>query len=440
MKRDSSSSRRNAPQSEFQSLRARSASIQIDLDGNHALGCSHNPVGFVSALEELEINAIWVTAEGRNALILSVDALYVGSTIREFAETLFAEELSASQIFFGASHTHNAPNLDASKPSLMAYSPVFIEETKRALIGLRKTLLQQEWRSVTVEESVHSFPGAVLRRKMAHNLNTLFRPNKSKVLMLPNPSETPQLEAKLIQFRAEGKVLSAIYVSPCHPVGYPYPNVISPDYVGHLRETFRASPQVDRHKSPFAFFQGAAGDIRPLALSTEQPDSLRAWVFKILNGAAFGRFTKVSYEKWCQALTPSFLGALENSKPVETAQDTIRTFRKTIHISKFPFLQSNAERMFSIHILQIGAIQILGVSAEVTHRLGTALQSLLHPSATLVACMDDTFGYFAHPSQVAQGGYEVDGWLKPFGVSDAYDPAAASNWLLDEVQKASGQF
>ncbi len=419
-------------------MRARSASIQIELAGHHALGCSHEATGYASSTESLEVNAIWITSEDASVMLVSIDAMYVGATIRKFAEALFAEELMASQIFFGASHTHNAPNLDSSKPGLMAHSALFIEQTKRGLIELRKSLLQQQWKPVSVHESSHSFVGAVSRRKMPHTLMTFLRPFRAVALMLPNAKGTPKLEGKLIQFRTEEKTLSSIYISPCHPVGFPVANVVSPDYVGHLRKVFRENPQVAHPKAAFVFFQGAAGDIRPLALSNEPPNSVRAMVFKLLNGPVFGRFSKNEYVNWCESLTPGFLSAVENVNPSEASMGKVRTFRKTRQISRFPFLQPDSARVFSMQILRFGRIQILGVSAEVTNQLGTALQSLLPSSSSLVSCIDDTFGYLAHPNQVTEGGYEVDGWLKPFGVSGGYDPDKASRWLLNEVQNIAG--
>ena len=56
-------------------------------------------------------------------------------------------------------------------------------------------------------------------------------------------------------------------------------------------------------------------------------------------------------------------------------------------------------------------IEFIGVSAEPVAAFGLTL----HESAWAVGCLDHVFGYFPVDRMVPEGGYEVTGFLEPFG-------------------------
>lgn len=421
--------------------RAKSTSASMSLCGEFAIGCSHLSRNRIAS-QELEVNAIWIQAEVGEVLFISVDVLYLGRELRAYVEDLFSNLLTPDQILIGATHTHGAPNLDSSKANLMSQSLEFVHETKETLTKVFDSLSQQDWEDVTIEASRVSFPGAVRRRRESNPLLRSLRLVKKRTLMLPEFREETELRAWRLLVSGDSGSRSMVYVSPCHPVADPDREKISADYPGHMRKYFRSkSTNHDGQAAVFCFFQGAAGDVRPLSLASGRPKSLSELVLRATHGPVFGEFTSDGYRDWLAGLMFSVEARTEDVLTSSEVCGTISSKRVTKSMSDFMVHPSATAREFSVQRVDFGGMKIVGVSAELTSKLGKFISEVScgdQGRVLVVSCIDDSLGYLSHPDEVPFGGYEVDGWFSFFYDEGAYDPMLASSRALEMLATICG--
>ena len=105
------------------------------------LGCGRMEGTGWAVDSEPELNAVALWFDSAPPLILiSVDALYPGSRLRSFVEKS-APNVPAANIVLGASHTHAAPMLDATKPILGAPDEEHMRHVECRVRGLMQQLL-----------------------------------------------------------------------------------------------------------------------------------------------------------------------------------------------------------------------------------------------------------------------------------------------------------
>lgn len=421
--------------------RAKSTSVSMSLRGEFAIGCSHISRNRIAS-EELEVNAIWIQAEVGEVLFISVDVMYLGREVRAYVEDLFSNLLTPDQILIGATHTHGAPNLDSSKANLMSQSLEFVHETKVTLTKVYDSLCQQDWENVTIQASRVSFPGAVRRRRESNPLLRKLRLVKQRTLMLPEFREETELFAWRLLVSGDSGGRSMVYVSPCHPVADPDREKISADYPGHMRSFFRNKfSNPNGQEAVFCFFQGAAGDVRPLSLASGRPKSLSELVLRATHGPVFGEFTSDGYRDWLADLMISLDARTEGVLASRDVCGAISSQRVTQSMSDFIGHASATEREFSVQRVDFGEMKIVGVSAELTSKLGKFISEVScgdEGRVLVISCIDDTLGYLSHPDEVPFGGYEVDGWFSFFYDEGTYDPMLASNRALEMLATICG--
>jgi hypothetical protein len=219
----------------------------------------------------------------------------------------------------------------------------------------------------------------------------------------------------------KGDVLSAIVVVPCHPVTLMGLGSISSDFVGALRAQFRNKICLD-DEIAFVFLQGASGDLNPWWKPKWLDEGPVKIIDQLVNGVRFSNplFSKEELVAWSKLR----LGEIETERAWHMQPTVPGTQSKSLSSSlhRLPlanFLEDAHGldmRFFDVHQLQIGDLELVGLSAEITSRLKLELKKQLG-NAELVGCIRDSFGYATTSNQYLEGGYEAEGHQEYFSIS-----------------------
>lgn len=390
--------------------------ISIAADVDCVLGCGSGHLVSCREVDDLEANIGLVRdARGKAVLFISLDALYVGPVLTSRIVEGLSDSLNPEQIFIGASHSHNAPMLDDTKPQLgnpvsehVSYVAQNIIEAARAAISDRGVEVSIRARQYDVHTAVNRrrrIPLSITRQGIA-----LF-----KVEQVPNLKDPLRPTSQVIDFVTGERVVGSLWVMPCHPTSYPNSDEVSSHYVGVVRRKIREA--TGDSSFPLMFFQGASGDLRPPAFS-DWGHGLRGTLKAMFQPQGFGNFSRNAYESWCECVWDEYNGTRESQlrqSELETPVE-ISTSRQSVALDDLYDYEYTESREIFCQVIKLGSTQLVGLSAEATWRFREA-NVAGSPGVTLVGCLGDTFGYLASASQFNQGGYEACGFEAAFNLN-----------------------
>lgn len=361
--------------------------------------------------EPLEVNlvAIWTEADELPMLLITIDSLYPGRRLREIVESS-VPSLDPERIFLAASHTHQAPMADESKPLLGIVSESFLQYLSTELIQVIPELLDPQ---TAVDTQLHVGQGTA-----AHSIN---RRRKSKfslssrgleidrVLLAPNPDGIVDENIVVAGFYDdEGRLLCMLWNYACHPVAHPQPRTYASHYPHFVRSRVRSIHE--NSEIPVLFFQGFSGNTRPN--SSVGVKGLKELLRFVISGPRFRNIRPSTYERWTHSLatlvTNISLQAMELTFSIETKR------------LNFPgnLFASELKKNVTFHLVRLGTdFEIIGVSGEVVADYASYVRNKSGASFVMcVGCIDDTFGYIPTKKMIAEGGYESSGYCKEFEV------------------------
>lgn len=421
------------------------AHARISISGSYPIGCLPLEMSQSEDSQGLEVNAILI-GEGQSAILfLSIDSMYIGPVIRSYCERVFGDLLEPHQIFLSASHTHNAPGLDDTKPKLSTHSDEFLSATKEAILDVQDRLDKSPWKKATLAATTFFPKGIVHRRKQPPTWMVKTGLLGPEYLQISDTSSTPMVSATSLAFWSGEELLGAICIYPCHPVAYPFKSEVSPDFVGSFREAIRSKNRLQKSSEvpSFVFMQGASGDLRPLSWPAPKVIGLSDLVFRLFVGAAFGRFDKGTWECWSRERSEEVLASIyaDNAVADSGKNSQVTASRLEVPLSELFVHVGDQARNISVHSVALGGLKIIGVSSEISWGIQSELIEVLPSNCqyTFVGCIDDTFGYTPSESQIAEGGYEVDGWMSSFGISPARPVAERVQTLKELVILVASQ-
>ncbi len=194
----------------------------------------------------------------------------------------------------------------------------------------------------------------------------------------------------------------------CHPVCFPKLNHVSADFPGVVRQALRR-----RYGSiPILYFQGFSGDTRPCAIR----HAARTLGFK--DYPAFARFTDEAWRNWSGSLA-SIVGEA-TTRPGRPLAGEMKSTRRSLSLSALG--PDGADRVLTIQEFSFSPdLSLFGVSAELVSAFGDVLRRT-RPSVDVipVGCTDGVPCYIPTSDMISQGGYEVEGFKKLFGVTGNY--------------------
>lgn len=352
--------------------------------------------------DELELNGVAFCdpATDREIELCTLDALYAGELVDDDAG------INVQRIFT-ASHTHYAPMLDAHKPQLGSVSTQAVSAWRAALREAKRHSVEPSsctiWRAEVPIPIYRRFdvPDSFFNRWLAGHAG-----------MFPNPRQLIDRHVYLFEIGAPGRTDAVIALHACHPVSRADRDRTSPDYVGALRKAVR----MRFGDVPCLFLLGCCGDIRP--------NFARKRVNWLPRNRLNWRFEWPVQPSSEQRADQAYAKAVADAQPWQTLELAPGQAWR-LSSTELPLLH---QPNLSITCLQLGdRIRFEFIPFEVSHLFHLAAQKK-DPMRFLVSCADRTLGYLPHPSQIAAGGYEVDGSRACMGLAERVLLSTGGMW------------
>lgn len=388
----------------------------------------HAPAATV--LDGIEISAILMECGGRRLLIFSFDLMMVGSELEKLIlSRLAALGFEPDDVVLLASHTHSAPATDQACARMGVPDEKFVDDAAHAAEDLVRRILRERPAKIRMD---------IFRGRLNHAINrrrywpfpTYGRTYGFKwrsVVFSPNPSGPKDEDATVILLRRtdDGTPLAAFWHYACHPTAVVPADVISADYPGAVRARLRA--QFGQIACVFA--QGFCGDVRPNIEPSQQKLGHKARLARMVRVAASGNLfpnvTAADWARWSQSLAAA-VGDIAKGSPVTTRlPESLACGSASIAIDRF-FTGAIPDKALTVRVLQIGdVLELVVLSAEVTVDWQRILDSVIPPAPALLRLytgyLGAVFGYLPIAAQVAEGGYEVEGFQPLFGLSGHFE-------------------
>lgn len=391
----------------------------VDIDPREAVTIGCGPFGLFRPDEKANLEANLVLLRDPHnfaVLVISVDALYIGPRLRHELEIRLSPYLEPRQILFAATHSHNAPQLDNTKPNLGMPVSSHLDMVLRRISDAAEQLVAQK--GVHVEVRTRRYRVRTVVKRRWRRPFTILRTGISffRVQSLPHPKK-PRPTSEVLEFRDEtGLLVAVIWVMPCHPTSLHNPAEFSSHFIGKIRSRIR--DEQGSEKTAITFLQGASGDLRPPAFSRAKKDPMKC-LLRVARGKEFGHFLPSDYEKWINRVYREY----STGKPLAswTLGHQTRSFLKADYIAMpleaLYLYKYDSPRFATCQVITISDLKLIAVSAEPTWGMRKRLLNSA-TQTTLIGCIDDAFGYFPSPREFRAGGYEATGFYEAFSLQN----------------------
>ncbi len=381
-------------------------------------------------LDSIEISAVLLEAGGRRCLIFSFDLMIVGAELQQAIHArLAAHGFAPAEIMLLASHTHFAPATDRACVALGVPDERFVADLAVAAENLLKQMQQGHPAESRVEIRRGRLNHSVNRRRHwpFPTVGRTYGLRMSATVMAPDrQAATDELATVILLRRTEDDaVIAAIWHYTCHATAVTPYEVVSADFPGAVRRVLRRR----FGDIPFVFAQGFCGDISP-RIASDGPqgsvgDRLRRLVRKMMSGPTFPSYAAGDWKRWSDSLAATVAAIAE--QPPETADAPVTLSIAASQIPLADFFDGTApDKPLTVQALRLGAAcELVAVSAEVTVEWQSILDSMLPADEGTMRLyagyLGTVFGYLPTPRQIGEGGYEVTGFQRLFGLSGNFD-------------------
>lgn len=370
---------------------------------------------FERVSDPLEINGILLRDRDVAALVLSVDALYVGRHLLAAIDSqLDHSALENYLVLAAASHTHYAPALDTTKPALGLIDEHYAAQVQERVSTLVERLFTCAAEGARLRYGSGSTEHAVNRRRFGWHMRGGL-PRRT-IGMRANPSGPSDRTIHLVRFDKEnGQPLAVLWSYACHPVAFPRPLEVTAEFPGVVRRALRAQFGPDL---PVLFLQGFSGDLRPPAVIPAGRHPKRR-IADVVQGPSLGRFSEADYAQWSGSLARLVSGVA--SGELAALAPSVR--HATVAIPLGQLIEGGDElRELTISRLELAdTLQFLALSAEVVVEYGASLARLFPGVTSIpVGCAGDVYGYLPTCRMVGEGGYEAEEFLESFGLAGRF--------------------
>jgi hypothetical protein len=136
----------------------------------------------------------------------------------------------------------------------------------------------------------------------------------------------------------------------------------------------------------------------------------------ILNGPAFVGFTPREYTKWMDGIAKCAREALDQAAHTRPMVTELLIRRTSIKLAALGLSGETDEVIF--HSFELDdKLSVVGISAEVCWEYAALLRSALAGKTIWpVGYIDSVYGYLPTKAMLAEGGYEVKGFMRSFGI------------------------
>ncbi len=365
---------------------------------------------------ELELNAHFFSNGTSSWVVISLDTLFITQQLKRLIldsiKTIFSD-VKEENCWIAASHTHYAPSLETDRVELGDYDQNYFDFLSEQIPVFFKELSQQKSELVTLSlGSVKTDRVIVNRRRKARFRKKYFSPEIMMEEEIKGDKDELLHIMKVIRVGDE-KVLGSMWTFACHPTNLPNNHTISSEFPGTMRDLVRKL--ADDTDLPTVFLQGFAGDIRAF----RGFNSFRKNIFQFFHlsyPTRFYRFESMdAYEIWSNNFVRYFTKAWNDS--------TVLDNPKLISVS---YLKENLQHTLGVSAQGIDSIifrkisfdenlSFVSISAEVVSAYGHHVKTIFTDKNVIpVAYVDPVFGYLPTDQQICEGGYESQGYFKPF--------------------------
>lgn len=362
-----------------------------------------------------EVQALILDSATSRLVLVSADAIWFDDATAAQLRREIAERCGClpASVCLAATHTHGSPQPESGF-TIGPPAPEFAADLGAAV---RQAVAQAlagpaERASLALAQAPIEKGLIVNRRRIAWYFGDR-RPTR-RAQNLPNPTRAvDERVTALVLFDRSGRPRCVIVHFACHPVADPA-GTRGADFPGAMRAVIArrlgAEPGV-------MFLQGFCGDVRPYL--RHQPTGLKDWVIEGIVGARFRRARVGDAERLGIALADAIIAALDRARPAGEGGLAAVS-------AELPLLGASGAalgRSLQLTAWRIGDCRLVFANGEM-------LSGLAPDDGVLsVGYANGMVGYVAPESEYAVGGYEIDGFLARFGLSERLAPATGAAYL-----------
>ncbi|MEP2735218.1 MAG: hypothetical protein ABJP34_02885 [Erythrobacter sp.] len=377
---------------------------------------------FTHVASRLEANCLLIeNGKGSPAATIAIDSLYPSQSLIDAVRNLCAVgglNFATDALMFVASHTHNAPALDDTKPKLGQFDPAYLEHTAQQIADCLLGLNGSNANVTNMAIASSNCGASIFRRRKAFGLNLSTLRPETRMMMAPNPHVGIDHQLKLLVLSDnDGTARCVIWSWACHAVSEPEEMSVSADFPGVLRTHIRAV--LDNESLPVLYFPGFSGDIRPASASLIPLHKSGKWVGA---GRRFGKASAAYAERLHGALKHSINAAFSGLSLCGAASEM--DFSRTNRHLPLSDIRSEAASLapLTCQDWSIGPARIKAVSSEIASPYSSAAGGG-DALAFVTGCAGQVFGYLPTDSQIPEGGYEVSGFAPMFSIPGDFNTA-----------------
>jgi hypothetical protein len=363
--------------------------------------------------DTLEVNTV-VFDDGKKCIaIVSMDTLFC---CNDFKELVLAHLRGAKigGLFLVASHTHNAPSLDRTKPLLGQVDEIYYDMAAGRVARSVADALEELKPVHRVDEGTSDVMANNRRRRRSLRIRTSWPFASWETCLVPSVDiDVPHSLRVLVARNSDGAPMWCLWTWPCHATAYPVGHHISAEFPGDVRKFLRkelVSPGL-----PVVFFPGASGDLRVDV--APEPVSLSRRLMTPL-ARPFADCNSQNYELLIGKLCRGMERALKKPNAREMGQSIV--VHSTAISLRQMMTRSTHPGSVEWHKISIGEFNLLLVGAELCSSWLPLLESFFNKGTWKSGYCNDVPCYLPTQQQVREGGYEATGFLGSFGVDGAF--------------------
>ena len=368
----------------------------------------------------LEASCLMMETEQGFAAIITIDSLYPSQKLEDAVRKSCAQgglQFEQGALIFVASHTHNAPALDPTKPKLGEVSEDYCDLAAGQIADCILAMRNEQGWSASLKFGSSQCRASIFRRKRLIGFDMLNMGFRKKVIMAPNRAVPIDQTMKIALIEDRDRSPRALIWSwPCHAVSEPQALSVSADFPGVARDHIRK--RLGAPDLPVFYFPGFSGDIRPASSSPIPLHKSGSWLGF---GSRFGKNSATaadSLQKQVNTAVDKALMQAHDAGSLDGSQ--VHRTRKTLNMREIRS-QSNGLAPLTCDSWSIGPLAIKAVSSEIANGYSQGAGNE-DPMTFVTGCAGQVMGYIPMDQQIAEGGYEAGGFAQSFSVAGEFHP------------------
>jgi hypothetical protein len=369
-----------------------------------------------------EANIVAFRENGHTLVVVTLDWFFASPGLRARILERCAGRLDDASLFVAVSHAHTSPATDRTKVGFSKVDEPYVASAENAIANTIDEILRSgDWTPARLRFTTTACDCAIHRRRRIWRYDG--QCIRHMVSMYPNQLGPRDRELRLLRVEDEaGKLLSVVWGVSCHPTEWPRIRELSSDYPGIVRCALQAHVGVNL---PVLFLQGFCGDSRPPAIGRWRRTG--PWIKRLLlftntlvNGPCFNGFSPEEYDGWQSSIVACATRAVDEAANAPLLATKLVPHRTSLALSTLGL--SGETDAVTFHWFDLSEqLRVTGISAEPCWEY-TQLMNRAFPAKTIwpVGYIDSVFGYLPTQSMLCEGGYEVTGFRKGFGIKGEF--------------------